>query len=275
YALPPRSSEKRTLRWFCNRPLSPAAAEVAPVQDGTINSSNSDIENGGRESIPDHLDGDIDETIPEFDASDKDDDDDYVPNSCSDTSSEDSDVEMDLELEDLHDKQSYHIPSAKTTCTSTSICNQAEENRTISPEISSSQTITAVLPVEETGNDLLYGKRNRQKDFCFFCDTLVQCFARHIIRNHATETEVQKILSYPPRSTTRKQLITMIRKKGNYLNSNTLQKPVRKGTLDQPLLPCSHCCGLYSKKQLWRHAKQRNPNQPSRNTNLYAEPFKG
>lgn len=43
-------------------------------------------------------------------------------------------------------------------------------------------------------NDLVYGKRRCQKDF-FYCEELVQCFGRHIIRNHSQESEVQRILS--------------------------------------------------------------------------------
>lgn len=109
-------------------------------------------------------------------------------------------------------------------------------------------------------NNLFCGKRRRQRDFCFFCETLVQSFARHLIRNHFLETEVQNIISLPPKSQKRKELLTSIRKKGNFLNSNNNQKAVKTGPLKNNLLPCSGCLGFYSEKHLWRHRKKCTEN---------------
>lgn len=99
-------------------------------------------------------------------------------------------------------------------------------------------------------------KGRKGKDFCFFCENLVLNFARHIQRNHLLETEVQKIFSLPAGSKERKNLLTLLRKKGNYLNSNNICKPIKQPNLGGNLLPCTHCLGFYAAKQLWRHRKK-------------------
>lgn len=107
-----------------------------------------------------------------------------------------------------------------------------------------------------TEDHLYYGKRRRQKDFCFYCEELVQCFARHIVRNHRSEIEVQRVLSYPPKNPNRKKVISQIRKKGNYIYAESTQKAVKKSLLGTELIPCSDCFGFYTKIQLWRHRKR-------------------
>ncbi|XP_050516338.1 uncharacterized protein LOC126891198 [Diabrotica virgifera virgifera] len=95
------------------------------------------------------------------------------------------------------------------------------------------------------------------EDFCYFCESLVKNFARHIQRNHSAESEVHKILSLPAGCKQRKDLITALRKRGNFLNNNHIQKPVKKPNLTNTILvPCSNCLGFYSSKMLWRHRKQ-------------------
>lgn len=97
----------------------------------------------------------------------------------------------------------------------------------------------------------------RKPDFCYYCETMVLNFSRHITRNHSTEHEVQKILSKPSKSLERKQLFTLLRKQGNYLyNCVETVKPMRKSYIpDTACLPCTNCLGFYSSKQLSRHRK--------------------
>lgn len=97
---------------------------------------------------------------------------------------------------------------------------------------------------------------NKGKDFCFYCEDLVLNFSRHVERNHWNEIQVQKIFSFPPKSSERKHLLTELRKKGNYLNSNNTKKPMRIPLTTEEVLPCSNCLCLYSSKQLWRHRKK-------------------
>lgn len=112
-----------------------------------------------------------------------------------------------------------------------------------------------------------------KKVFCYYCESYVLHFPRHISRNHRSEIEVQKILSLPPLSEDRKRLLFALRKKGNYLMSNTVTKPVRKGGLTTNYLPCSFCLGFYSSKSLWRHRKQcsENPNKGQTTGNSKSE----
>nr|CAH7765631.1 unnamed protein product [Callosobruchus chinensis] len=99
----------------------------------------------------------------------------------------------------------------------------------------------------------------RIPDFCYFCDDDVQNFARHILRNHCSEPEVQKIMSLPPKSLERKRLIACLRKKGNYVkNCSTFFKPVHKSyrnDAEENYIPCPYCLGSYSRKLLWKHKK--------------------
>ncbi|KAJ8930816.1 hypothetical protein NQ314_016348 [Rhamnusium bicolor] len=65
----------------------------------------------------------------------------------------------------------------------------------------------------------------------------------------------------------------MLRKRGNYLNSNHIQKAVKKGILGKELLPCSNCFGFYSKTQLWRHRKTCDANLTTKNSQVDAQNF--
>lgn len=125
---------------------------------------------------------------------------------------------------------------------------------------------------EDKVDSSLKRKRVRERDFCYYCETLVLNFARHILRNHAGESEVAKILSHDVNSKERKKLITSLRKKGNYLNYGGQAKPVRKPTLNSTNrhLPCIHCLGLYSAKQLWKHRRMCLEN-PSRGSHVQAD----
>ncbi|KAL4704338.1 hypothetical protein ACJJTC_019383 [Scirpophaga incertulas] len=119
-------------------------------------------------------------------------------------------------------------------------------------------------------------RRERIKDFCFYCETGVLNFARHVIRNHTTETEVQKILAYPKKSIKRKNLLTALRKKGNYItNVSKCVKPMKKSNIypNTEYLPCEVCLGFYARKQLWKHKKRCHPKSQTNNTQVIAQNF--
>lgn len=42
------------------------------------------------------------------------------------------------------------------------------------------------------------------RDYCFYCENSVLNFARHLLRHHTYEIEVQEILSFPKKSVNRK-----------------------------------------------------------------------
>ena len=58
-------------------------------------------------------------------------------------------------------------------------------------------------------------------------------FARHVTRNHPHDAEAQKILALPPKKTERIDLLAVLRKRGNYLNSNSVRNLVKKPILLQ------------------------------------------
>ncbi|XP_072383845.1 uncharacterized protein [Diabrotica undecimpunctata] len=93
---------------------------------------------------------------------------------------------------------------------------------------SSSVSLNIHQHVEETCN--INTKSLKKSVFCYFCESVVLNFPRHILRNHQSKLEVKKILVYPPRSKTRKQLLFALRKKGNYLLGSANLKPVRKAS---------------------------------------------
>lgn len=103
-------------------------------------------------------------------------------------------------------------------------------------------------------------KNVRHKDFCYFCESEVQNFARHIVRNHSGETETQKILLMKHNSTERKRAIATLRKKGNFIkNSISFYKPVHRSYMNDTednYINCPFCLGFYTRKRLWKHKKE-------------------
>jgi hypothetical protein len=122
------------------------------------------------------------------------------------------------------------------------------------------ETEKEVQEYKKTSERNLKRKRIRVRDFCYFCKNFILNFSRHIFRHHSTELEVQSALAHPKGSLKRKQFLSALRKKGNYLSySQTAFKPVKKCNSESEktdYLPCSKCLGFYSKKQLWRHVKK-------------------
>lgn len=98
-------------------------------------------------------------------------------------------------------------------------------------------------------------------DFCFFCEKDVSHFARHAIKWHEQEFEIQKILSLKKNSVERRQAFSALRKRGNFLRNraDTALRPVKRleptKILTKPddFLPCKYCLGYYKKKSLFRH----------------------
>ena len=101
--------------------------------------------------------------------------------------------------------------------------------------------------------ELRKGRTNM--DFCFFCETYVLNFARHIQRNHSIESEVAKIMVLPKRSVERHQSLQLLRKKGNFLVSNETPKAIKRSKLSTKMSVCDHCLGFFASKYLWRHRK--------------------
>lgn len=107
-----------------------------------------------------------------------------------------------------------------------------------------------------------------RKDLCFFCEKDVSHFARHMYTWHRSETDIQRILSYKNNSKEKKEALSALRKKGNFIRNRTNVKlrPVKRvHTFGEPVaadfLPCSHCLGFYKRKSLYRHTKRCSENK--------------
>ncbi|CAG9773287.1 unnamed protein product [Ceutorhynchus assimilis] len=98
----------------------------------------------------------------------------------------------------------------------------------------------------------------RKPDHCYYCETKVLNFSRHVLRNHSNENDVAKILAKPIKSRERKKLFNLLRRKGNFLaDGGDCFKPVREGYVpERDKLPCDNCLGHFSSKLLYRHKKK-------------------
>ncbi|CAI3083005.1 unnamed protein product [Diatraea saccharalis] len=149
---------------------------------------------------------------------------DLVPTTSTYTADNDSPSSYDshhsdyLEIDNSDQDETYHPASTPTYSDSSNDASFKEvagdsliNTKGISPirclrgdkkiyvEPMSSADYTEVKSSNELGKKK---KRTRTKDYCFYCETDVLNFARHIARNHTMECEVQKILSYPKKTET-------------------------------------------------------------------------
>lgn len=92
--------------------------------------------------------------------------------------------------------------------------------------------------------------------------------ARHLLRRHRTEKAVAAIISLPPKSKKRIEVLDMLRRKGDYYHNIcvlqkgkgqivTCRQPKEKGKAED-FLPCSVCFGFFRKSILWKHEKTCN-----------------
>ncbi|KAK9873670.1 hypothetical protein WA026_023533 [Henosepilachna vigintioctopunctata] len=279
------NTERRKTRWFCNMPLSPVEQKC----------QSDSLHKRTEEKIPECDESDVFEEIQNADdenISSSTDVDYFPPNSngssgpsiISETDEDSDPSRFKMRVSVLKKKEIPLVPSVSVNegaSTSTFLDEKVSVNEFTSTStfldekvsVNEGASTSALLDENQAEGTLYYGKRLRQKDFCFFCESLVQCFARHVIRNHTTEIEVQRIISYPPKNPKRMKLIADLRKKGNFVNSGTVQKAVKKGVVQKGLLPCSDCLGFYNKAQLWRHRKYYCKKVTSTTTQADAQNF--
>lgn len=112
------------------------------------------------------------------------------------------------------------------------------------------------------------GKTGDKKyNFCCFCHTKQLKIARHFQNRHKDQEEVQKILSLPTGTAERREIIGMLRKKGNFLfntkenfNDGELIVSRRpKTSYDRratDYAACNICKGFFSKQSLRFHVKK-------------------
>ncbi|KAJ8927562.1 hypothetical protein NQ314_019957, partial [Rhamnusium bicolor] len=234
---------KRKNIWFSNRSLSPEI-NTSAVQDKTVSSSDDSLEQ--QQNTP-ALETELIVTDNESTVTDDVVDPDYNP-SRSDSSSEIS------------------LTSPQIFCSPEDLSSPETLAQDNSNELVYTRTEPAATQNNDELDNFISKTTNTKKTvFCYYCESYVLNFPRHLSRNHKTELDVQKILALPSFSKERKNLLYSLRKKGNYLNSNEVSKPVRKGADASNYLPCTHCLGFYSARNLWRHRKQCDAN-PAKGT---------
>ncbi|VEN55612.1 unnamed protein product [Callosobruchus maculatus] len=169
----------------------------------------------------------------------------YCPSSDENTDSSDSDYEDDRNLKTKTDKGSSYYEISSEVNKSPIVADSRG-----SPD---NNTTTDTPDTVHTKNTY-----KRKPDYCYFCETAVLNFGRHIVRNHATEIDVIQILSKPVNSKERRHLFNILRRKGNFLADNlACFKPVREGYVPQrEKVPCENCLGYFSSKLLYRHKKR-------------------
>ncbi|KAK0072614.1 hypothetical protein PV325_011111, partial [Microctonus aethiopoides] len=103
-----------------------------------------------------------------------------------------------------------------------------------------------------------------KKHFCQFCETMQTKYARHILKAHSDNVEVQKCLSFPVLSNERKREIAKLRKRGDFIHNThanlntgvliTCRRPRNdsKKNADE-YVTCSNYLGSYSKNTLRIH----------------------
>ncbi|GBP55610.1 hypothetical protein EVAR_35845_1 [Eumeta japonica] len=169
------------------------------------------------------------------------------------------------------------LPEKSTRSEIQDLTAESDEDSQLSTSINNDEDPLKSLQINFTSSHKTgkTAKRRRSKDFCFFCEKKVSNYARHLFRHHRTTPEVRKILCYPVNSKERKDRITSLRKKGNYvINRIECQRPMRKGcTESTDYLPCINCLGFYARKQLWKHKKKCTPYISESNVQVTAQNF--
>ncbi|GFO00947.1 hypothetical protein PoB_002745200 [Plakobranchus ocellatus] len=104
-----------------------------------------------------------------------------------------------------------------------------------------------------------------KKHCCVFCNKLVSKIARHLEQMHASEPEVALALMLPKASKERKNKFSEILKRGDFAYNKKVmetksgliipRKRPAKSVDATNYLPCSHCFGMYLRKDLWRLEK--------------------
>ncbi|KAJ8948171.1 hypothetical protein NQ314_008470 [Rhamnusium bicolor] len=220
-------------QWFCNRAPTPTNTVVnaghtdSTVQDNSVTSSDDStiaVKEVGQKDMSSDTES-VDDSVkdPEYEATSSSSDDEFEDDYSRNRQVVDDDYSSNRQVVD--DDYSN---------------NRQVVDNTFQEDISS----LSVKPTKSAGDlqDSIFRKRKQAS--CYICESSVTNFARHIYRNH------------------KKPYVNIASKKGNYLTDPEEGKPVRTGTESTSYLPCIHCLGFYSSRNLWRHRKQcsENPN---------------
>lgn len=118
-----------------------------------------------------------------------------------------------------------------------------------------------------------------KRDYCCYCNKEQAKLSRHLIRQHKFEEDVAELLSFPKRSTERKHMMSVIRKKGHFLFNtsealNTGERKVvrrpnaryKKTATD--FATCPGCLGDYAKTSIRHHVRRCMKNRKKDRRNI-------
>ncbi|PIK49808.1 hypothetical protein BSL78_13310 [Apostichopus japonicus] len=88
---------------------------------------------------------------------------------------------------------------------------------------------------------------------------------RHLFSNHGSEKDVQEVMSFDKKSKQRKNLLNLLRNKGNHAHNIEVIReqrgyliPSKRPQYNVPsdtYIPCDQCFGYYMKSKMWKHVK--------------------
>ncbi|KAG5863507.1 hypothetical protein JTB14_031458 [Gonioctena quinquepunctata] len=136
--------------------------------------------------------------------------------------------------------------------------------------VTASPNITGLNPCDDS---LLHVEKScgrngdKKGNFCIFCHTKHKKIARHFEIRHKNEEDVQKFLSIPKKSSERRKLIAVLRKRGNYLfnsdkNYNDGELIVSRRPNEKHLRAakdfraCGNCKAYFAKNSLRAHFRK-------------------
>ncbi|XP_055083901.1 uncharacterized protein LOC129456909 [Periophthalmus magnuspinnatus] len=196
--------------------------------------------------------------------------DEYVPDSCDESSSSPS-----VSSTPTPRKNRKSLPSQAQSPDSTTSClvpapanfnlegNDEDEEVAEGQDLMPTSTPSVVVQVVTKTSDgsRMYNKRQ----YCLFCFKPFTKMARHLERIHSNEKDVAYAIHFPKGSKERKVHLESLRNKGNYLHNAEVIK-TGKGELVPRKRPCknaghtdfmhcAYCHGLFMRKVLWQHIK--------------------
>nr|CAI5846443.1 unnamed protein product [Callosobruchus analis] len=183
-------------------------------------------------------------------------DDGWIKNIVSETPKEDRDVNTFCEETPRSSKQTIIKKPLQSSVTHTQ-----ERNFTIG---TIENTTKNSFETDPENSEISTSDRNKNKwnkrDFCLYCFENVTNFSRHLIRKHDNEAAVQQFLDMKVGSIERKNFLSLLRKKGNFLSPankeiKLVKRPPNKNVNPESIAVCVYCKGYYMKRYLSRHVK--------------------
>ncbi|XP_074036111.1 uncharacterized protein isoform X2 [Leptinotarsa decemlineata] len=106
----------------------------------------------------------------------------------------------------------------------------------------------------------------KKKNFCLFCKDSYSQLPRHLETQHAEEKEVKLFANLPKNCPERKNIIAVIRKKGNFQHNEdftyntgsiiTTRRTRKENVNHEEYVPCAKCLGYYSKVSIRKHFRK-------------------